>query len=259
MQDPLHYPHGTKWMAPGPLGQCHPLPDDANIRLELARAAHNHRVVYERYNFDWDPEPGSAGHLINQRIRRGAELQGRQVLRLAEALEEVEGQIQAEAAAAAAGQQRQAGAQPVATLADAPAAAGGGFRWPWQQQREQQQPAGNASISSSSGGRAAPFASLSMAASADGGLWLPGPLSSCSLGLGVGRASKAVLGTMARAARRAPCLTVNKGRPRLSRPRGGSSSSSSSSTAPAAAAAGSSRGSTGSSRLAAGSSSSRQG
>jgi hypothetical protein len=28
MQDPLHYPHGTKWMAPGPLGQVHPLPDD---------------------------------------------------------------------------------------------------------------------------------------------------------------------------------------------------------------------------------------
>ena len=28
MQDPLHYPHGTKFMAPGPLGQCHPIPND---------------------------------------------------------------------------------------------------------------------------------------------------------------------------------------------------------------------------------------
>lgn len=28
MQDPLHYPHGTKFMAPGPLGQVHPVPDD---------------------------------------------------------------------------------------------------------------------------------------------------------------------------------------------------------------------------------------
>lgn len=28
MQEPLHYPHGTKWMAPGPLGQVHPLPED---------------------------------------------------------------------------------------------------------------------------------------------------------------------------------------------------------------------------------------
>lgn len=25
-QDPLHYPHGTKFLAPGPLGQCHPIP-----------------------------------------------------------------------------------------------------------------------------------------------------------------------------------------------------------------------------------------
>lgn len=46
MQDPLHYPHDTKWMAPGPLGQCHPLPDDANIRLEMARVAQNHKHIY---------------------------------------------------------------------------------------------------------------------------------------------------------------------------------------------------------------------
>eukprot|EP00878_Enallax_costatus_P040983 GHUV01047410.1.p1 GENE.GHUV01047410.1~~GHUV01047410.1.p1 ORF type:complete len:403 (+),score=127.19 GHUV01047410.1:585-1793(+) len=46
MQDPLHYPHDTKWMAPGPLGQCHPLPDDKNIRLEMARVAKNHKHVY---------------------------------------------------------------------------------------------------------------------------------------------------------------------------------------------------------------------
>ena len=26
MQDPLHYPFGTKFLAPGPLGQCHPIP-----------------------------------------------------------------------------------------------------------------------------------------------------------------------------------------------------------------------------------------
>jgi hypothetical protein len=26
LQDPLHYPHGTKFLAPGPLGQCHPIP-----------------------------------------------------------------------------------------------------------------------------------------------------------------------------------------------------------------------------------------
>lgn len=28
LQDPLHYPHGTKFLAPGPLGQCHPIPGE---------------------------------------------------------------------------------------------------------------------------------------------------------------------------------------------------------------------------------------
>jgi hypothetical protein len=51
---------------------------------------------------------------------------------------------------------------------------------------------------------------LSMAAvAANGsGVWLPGPLSDCSMSLAVGRASKAVLNTMARAARRAPSMQV---------------------------------------------------
>jgi hypothetical protein len=51
MQDPLHYPHGTKWMAPGPLGQVHPLPDDDNIKLEMMRVARNHKHIYDMYNF----------------------------------------------------------------------------------------------------------------------------------------------------------------------------------------------------------------
>ena len=36
-QDPLHYPHGTKFMAPGPMGQCHPIPDDEAIREDMRR------------------------------------------------------------------------------------------------------------------------------------------------------------------------------------------------------------------------------
>eukprot|EP00775_Hariotina_reticulata_P009883 gene9883-10040_t len=91
MQDPLHYPHGTKWMAPGPIGQVHPLPDDKNIRLEMVRAAKNHAHIYRMYNFDWDPEPGSVEFILNQRIRRGAELQGRKFLRMAEGLEDSAG------------------------------------------------------------------------------------------------------------------------------------------------------------------------
>jgi hypothetical protein len=170
-------------------------------------------------------EPGSVNWKINQRIRRGAQLQGKQMLRIAGALEEVEAELEAEQqqaqAAAAAG-----GPQPGALLAEAlpgdeqaaaaaaAAAAGsssssGGFAWPWQQRQD----AAAAVTNSSSSSRAAPFASLGMASSG-GGLWMAGPLSSASLSLGVGRASKAVLGTMARAARRAPCLAVNSGRGR---------------------------------------------
>ncbi len=79
----MHYPHGTKWMAPGPLGQCHPLPEDKSIRLELARVAQNYKHVYEMYNFDWDPEPGSVQYKIDQRIRRAQALQLRRLERMA--------------------------------------------------------------------------------------------------------------------------------------------------------------------------------
>jgi hypothetical protein len=187
------------------MGQCHPLPDDENIKLEMMRVAKNHKHIYDMYNFDWDPEPGSIHHMINQRIRRGAELQGKQMLRIAEVLEDVEAEVEAEKAAAAAAR----APQPLATVAEAAGAAttsssSGGFSWPWQQQ--QQQPA----ASSSSRGSSAPFGSLSMSSVAAGGsgMWLPGPMSHCSLSLDVGRASKAVLNTMARAARRAPSMQV---------------------------------------------------
>lgn len=213
MQDPLHYPHGTKWMAPGPLGQCHPLPDDENIKLEMMRVAKNHKHIYDMYNFDWDPEPGSVNYVINQRIRRGAELQGKQLLRIADVLEDVEAEVEAEKAAAAAAAGTARAPQPVATVAEAAAlstsSSGAGFSWPWQQQREQQQQQ-QPGPSSSSRGSSAPFASLSMSAVAAGGsgVWLPGPMATCSMSLDVGRASKAVLNTMARAARRAPSMQV---------------------------------------------------
>jgi hypothetical protein len=123
-------------------------------------------------------------------------------------------QVEAEKAAAAAAA---TSPQPLATVAEAApvSSSGGSFAWPWQQQRDeqhhqhqqQQQPA----VAGSSGrGSSAPFGSLSMAAMAAGGsgVWLPGPLAGASLSLEVGRASKAVLNTMARAARRAPSMQV---------------------------------------------------
>jgi hypothetical protein len=203
MQDPLHYPHGTKWMAPGPMGQVHPLPDDKNIRLEMARVAKNHAHIFNMYNFDWDPEPGTVDYMINQRIKRGAELQGKRLLRMA-------GNLDAAEAAAD-------GPQPGLLLAEldaaAEAAAAGASSSSSSQQQQRQ-------------GGGLPFGSITASSGAAGGLWMAGPLASCSLSVGVGRASKAVLGTLARAAKRAP--TIDSGRARLSRPAARRSSSSSS-------------------------------
>jgi hypothetical protein len=59
MQDPLHYPHGTAFLAPGPLGQCHPVPEDPKLRDSMARSAANHRRIHESYNLPYEAEPGS--------------------------------------------------------------------------------------------------------------------------------------------------------------------------------------------------------
>lgn len=59
MQDPLHYPFGTKWMAPGPLGQCFRLPDDEDTLEALDAAAHNHELVWREFNLPRVIEPGT--------------------------------------------------------------------------------------------------------------------------------------------------------------------------------------------------------
>ena len=59
MQDALHYPHGTAFLAPGPLGQCHPVPEDPKLRDSMSRAAFNHQKIYESYNIPYIVEPGS--------------------------------------------------------------------------------------------------------------------------------------------------------------------------------------------------------
>ena len=35
MQHPLHYPHGTLFMAPGPAGNTAAVPDDPNLRQHM--------------------------------------------------------------------------------------------------------------------------------------------------------------------------------------------------------------------------------
>eukprot|EP00210_Caulerpa_lentillifera_P001035 g998.t1 len=59
MQDPLHYPYGTKFMAPGPLGQCHDVPEDEELYKTMSLHAENYRKIHDMYNLDYDPKPGS--------------------------------------------------------------------------------------------------------------------------------------------------------------------------------------------------------
>jgi len=46
------------------------VPNDQAIRSEMMRFVHNYAHIYSMYNFDFDPEPGSVQHKIDQRISR---------------------------------------------------------------------------------------------------------------------------------------------------------------------------------------------
>lgn len=59
MQDPIHYPHGSAFLAPGPLGLCHPLPDDPHLKKAMTAAAFQHKQIYDSYNLPEEAEPGS--------------------------------------------------------------------------------------------------------------------------------------------------------------------------------------------------------
>lgn len=58
-QHPLHYPHGTLFMAPGPAGQTAPLPNDPDLHELMLTEVENYISIHESYNFDYDPEPDS--------------------------------------------------------------------------------------------------------------------------------------------------------------------------------------------------------
>ncbi len=169
MQDPLHYPHGTKFMAPGPLGQCHPIPDDPSIKVEMARVAKNYQHVHDQYNFDWDPQPGSVQWKIDQRIKRAQELQLRRLQRMAMD------------AAADLQQGGGSGAQLQAELAEAPAESSSSRMGISSNSSSSSSSSQLASRSSPWGTQAGtPFASMSM---------------------GIGRASRVVLKTLQAAAK----------------------------------------------------------
>ena len=60
MQDPMHYPHGTAFLAPGPAGQCHPVPENEELKTAMRRSARQHARIWMSYNLPHgEPEPGS--------------------------------------------------------------------------------------------------------------------------------------------------------------------------------------------------------
>lgn len=50
IQDPTHYLLETKFMAPGPIGQCYSLPNDLRLIKELKKIAINYDYIYKQYN-----------------------------------------------------------------------------------------------------------------------------------------------------------------------------------------------------------------
>lgn len=41
------------------MGQCHPLPDNEQLKGEMRLHARNHARIFDMYNFDYDPSPDS--------------------------------------------------------------------------------------------------------------------------------------------------------------------------------------------------------
>ncbi|PNW82944.1 hypothetical protein CHLRE_06g300550v5 [Chlamydomonas reinhardtii] len=187
MQEPLHYPHGTKFMAPGPLGLCHAVPDDPSLRQEMAKVAHNYAAIYRMYNFDWDPEPGTVQYKIDQRIRRAQELRNNAMARYLAAADEV---LRDGAAPAGEGDQALLLAS---TSTGAPEAFDG---------QGNASGSGSSSALSSRGGSM--FASMTLSR--------PAPMAGV---VSLGRAARVVLGAFADAAKSVPMA-----RPRLARPSG---------------------------------------
>jgi len=54
-QHPLHYPHGTLFMAPGPAGQTVGIPDSPPLKALMVKEFRNYMAVHERYNLDFKP------------------------------------------------------------------------------------------------------------------------------------------------------------------------------------------------------------
>lgn len=47
------------WCCAGPLGQCHPIPDSAEVREQMLKHARNYERIYSSYNLPYQSTPGS--------------------------------------------------------------------------------------------------------------------------------------------------------------------------------------------------------
>lgn len=56
LQDPLHYPYETLFLAPGPLAQMFPIPNNEALKEEISRVQFFWRSIYDNYNFDPNPD-----------------------------------------------------------------------------------------------------------------------------------------------------------------------------------------------------------
>ena len=51
--------HHMSYMLAGPLGQCHAIPDDPQLKAEMLKHARNHHRIHNMYNLPYQSEPGS--------------------------------------------------------------------------------------------------------------------------------------------------------------------------------------------------------
>lgn len=77
----------------GPLGQCHPIPDDPLLREQMLKHARNYERIYDMYNLPYQSAPGSDMHKAieafkvqlaarQKKLKRTQELEKRRLRRL---------------------------------------------------------------------------------------------------------------------------------------------------------------------------------
>jgi len=47
------------WLLTGPLGQCHPIPDEPQLKAQMLKHARNHNRIHNMYNLPYQSAPGS--------------------------------------------------------------------------------------------------------------------------------------------------------------------------------------------------------